>query len=153
LLALERGFVRRVTLMERQRGFESLAEAGGGFVQRVLLMRPRAEATVHGAIAIEHERGEGQIVIKLEAGEVEGIGIDDAHAHKLIEQRDEFLFLKHRGIHARAGKAGHAAQNDEQRLLRRLRQFEAGFDVVVVPAGIRLKGRLVTAPSRLLRGP
>lgn len=50
-------------------------------------MLPRTEAAVGGAIGIEDEGGKGEIVVELETVEVEGVGVNEAEADELIEER------------------------------------------------------------------
>lgn len=57
--------------MESEGGGEGCFEARDGVFRGCFLMFPGAEATVGGAVGIEDEGGEGEVVVELEAGEVE----------------------------------------------------------------------------------
>ena len=149
LFARQRGFVARIAFVNVQRGLQRFLETAHGFVQRVLLMRPRAETAINGAIAIEDDARERQIVVKLEAREVQRVRIDHPHAHKLVQQRLQRLILQNARVHARARHARHAAQHYQQRFSGRFGQAEARVDVVVVPARIILQRRLVATHSAL----
>ena len=114
LFACERGFVAWIGAVE----FESALEgAGVGFeagIFGVLLVLPGAVATVDGAVGIEDEGGEGEVVVELEELQIDGVGVDEADADELIEEGREFVGGEHGGVHAHACEAGNAAEYDEQ---------------------------------------
>lgn len=114
LFACERGFVAWIGAVE----FESALEgAGVGFeagILGVLLVLPGAVATVDGAVGIEDEGGEGEVVVELEELQIDGVGVDEADADELIEEGREFVGGEHGGVHAHACEAGNAAEYDEQ---------------------------------------
>ena len=135
--------------MKRERGLDRAPIAGGGLVLRIALMPPRPIAPVHGAVAVEEDGRKREVVIELEEREIERVGIDHAHADKLIEQRRERRVFEHLRIDARASQTPHAAQHDEQRLARALRLGKAALDVVVDPAWTILHRRAIVAHRAL----
>src|SRR5881396_3484862 len=101
-------------MMQVEGGLQGAFETSGGFVLGIFLVRPGAVAAIDGSIPIEENRREGEIVIDLEQAQVQSIGVDNAHADKLVERRREVLLLQeHGGINAGAGYAWNAAQHDE----------------------------------------
>src|SRR4051794_35697509 len=87
LFAQERWLVGGITLVNLQDRLERLAKAIGGFLARVLLMRPRTVTAVKGAVSVENQGGKGEIEVKLEPGQVQGIGVDHTRAHELVQKR------------------------------------------------------------------
>ena len=71
LLVCERGFVGRIVFVKKEGGGEGGFESGAGGVGGFFLVFPGTEATIGGAVGIEDEGGEGEVVVELEAGEVE----------------------------------------------------------------------------------
>lgn len=114
LFASERGFVAGIGAVE----FESALEgAGVGFeagILGVLLVLPGAVATVDGAVGIEDEGGEGEVVVELEELQIDGVGVDEADADELIEEGREFVGGEDGGVHAHAGEARNATKDDEE---------------------------------------
>lgn len=77
-------------------------------------MLPGAVATVDGAVGIEDEGGEGEVVVELEELQIDGVGVDEADAHELIEKGREFVGGEDGGVHAHAGEARNAAEDDKE---------------------------------------
>jgi hypothetical protein len=128
------GFVGGVVFVKSEGGSEGALEAGEGFFGRILLMLPRAEATVSGAVGVEDEGGEGEVVVELEAGEIEGIGIDEAEADEVIEEGREFGGLGDGTVDTGAGETGDTAEDDKDGLLFAGGLGEGFVGVVVNPA-------------------
>lgn len=114
LFACERFFVARIGAVEFKSALEG---AGVGFeagILRVLLVLPGAVATVDGAVGIEDEGGEGEVVVELEELQIDGVGVDEADADELIEEGREFVGGEDGGVHAHAGEARNATKDDEE---------------------------------------
>ena len=97
-------------------------------------MGPGTEAAIDGAVTIKEHGGEGEIVIELEKGEVERIGVDEADADELIEERFEIGFGEDAGIDAGAGETGNTAEDDEEGFAGGFGALEAELPIVVNPA-------------------
>jgi len=96
-------------------------------------MMPGAEASVGGAIGIEDKGGEGEIVVELEAGEVEGVDVDEAEGHELIEEGGEGGVVVEGGVEAGAAEAGNATEDGEDGFAGGLGGGEGFVGVVVDP--------------------
>ena len=111
----------------------------------ILLVPPGTEAAVDGAVAIEQDGGERQVVIKLKQGKVERIGVDDAGADELIQQRCQLRLVQDAGVNSGAGKTGNTAQDDQKGLARAAGFGESAINIVVAPPRVVLHCRLVLA--------
>jgi hypothetical protein len=130
----EGGFVGGVVFVEVEGGLEGGGESVGGFVFGIFLMMPGAESSVGGAVGIEDEGGEGEVVVELEAGEVEGVDVDEAKADELIEEWGEVGFVVEGGIEAGAAEAGDATEDGKDGFAGGFGGGEGFVGVVVNPA-------------------
>ena len=122
LFEVEGGFVGGVAFVEGEGGLKGGGESVAGFVLGIFLVMPGAESSVGCAIGVKDEGGEGEVVVELEAGEVEGVDLDDAEADELIEERGEAGIVIEGGVEPGATEAGDAAEDGED-------GFAGGFGV------------------------
>ncbi len=106
--------VGRIGLVQGETAFEEALEAGGGGLLGVGLMIPGTVSPVEGAIAIEEQRGEGQVEIELEPRQIERVGIDQPDPDERVHgPRRLGLIEQDLGIDAGAGEAGNATQDHQ----------------------------------------
>ena len=134
LLAGKGVLVGWVSAVEREGALKSATVGFETGVLGVFLVLPGAVATVEGAVGVENEGGEGEVVVELEELEVDGVGIDEADADELVEQGGQAFILEDCGVHAHAGEARDAAEDDEKGFARTGGLGEAALEVVVDPA-------------------
>ena len=118
----------------------------------LLLIGTRAVSSVDGAIGVEEERGEGQVIIELEERQVERIALNQAHTHELVEQVLQLCIVTNNLlVKTLAGNSGDAPKDDQERFSCCLGFGEAGREIVVNPKAGRLHRRAIVAHLGIAR--
>ena len=92
------------------------------------------EPAVDRQVGVHQEDGERLVEVVLEVGQVERVGLDDPDADVLVEQvADDRVAAGDVVVELLARLARDAAEDDEQRLVRRLGGPDALVQVVVDP--------------------
>ena len=147
LLVRKQGLYRRVRLVHPQCLGHRLAQA---LERDILVLGPfgaRAVPAVQRQVGVHQEDGERLVEVVLEVGQVERVGLDDPDADVRVEQvANDRIAAGDVVVELLARLARDAAQDDEQRLVRRPGSLDSLGQVVVNPVG-RCLERLPIVPD------